>query len=124
MDQGIGELINECAQLQHELGLLTPIIVSLSPTLNMGKMAAHEISKAGREKFREKLERYLGLEKIKAEYARSMRELNLKLTNLAEHLEEEEFEIEILQSQLTEDQYTWLLSHKKDLKNHLKGIEL
>ena len=124
MDQSIGEVINECVQLQDEIGLLTPIILSLSPSLSLGKMAANEISKAGRKKFREKFERLLGLEKVKAEYARSIKELSLKLSDLAERLEEEGFEIEKLRSQLSEDQFSWLLSHNKDLKKHLKGIEL
>ena len=123
-NQKVGELINECVQLQHEIGLLTPIIFSLSPSLNMEKIAAKEISKASREKFKEKFERLLGSEKVKAEYARSIKELNFKLSELAERLEEEGFEIERLRYQLSEDQYTWLRSHKKDLKKHLKGIEL
>jgi len=124
MDQSIGEMINECAQLQDEIALLTPIILSLSPSLNMGKMTANEISKASRRKFKEKFERLLGLEKVKAEYARHIRQLDLKLSELAERLEEEDFEIVKLRSQLSEDQLSWLLSHNKDLKKHLKGIEL
>jgi predicted RNase H-like nuclease (RuvC/YqgF family) len=66
----------------------------------------------------------LGLEKVKAEYARHIRQLDLKLSDLAERLEEEDFEIEKLRSQLSEDQFSWLLSHKKDLKKHLKGIAI
>jgi predicted RNase H-like nuclease (RuvC/YqgF family) len=124
MDQSIGELVNECAQLQHEIGLLTPVILSLSPSINMKEMAAKEIPKARREKFKDKFERLLGIEKVKAEYSRHIRELNLKLSNLAERLDEEGFETENLRPQLSEDQYTWLLSHKKDIKNHLKGIKL
>jgi hypothetical protein len=124
MGQSIGELVNECVQLQDEIGLLTPIILSLSPSLNMEKMTADEISKASRRKFKQKFERLLGLEKVKAEYAHSIKELSLKLSDLAERLEEEGFEIENLRSQLSEDQVSWLLSHNKDLKKHLKGIEL
>ncbi len=124
MDQSLGEMINECVELQDEIGLLTPIILSLSPSLRMEKIAAKEISKASREKFREKFERLLGLEKVKAEYARHITELSLKLSDLAERIEEEGFEIEKLRSQLSEDQFSWLLSHKKDLKKHLKGIEI
>jgi predicted RNase H-like nuclease (RuvC/YqgF family) len=75
-------------------------------------------------KIREKFERLLGLEKVKAEYARHIRQLDLKLSDLAERLEEEDFDIEKLRSQLSEDQLSWLLSHKKDLKNHLKGIAI
>jgi predicted RNase H-like nuclease (RuvC/YqgF family) len=124
MDKNIGELVDECVELQDEIGLLTPIILSLSPSLSIEKMAANEIPKASREKFREKFERLLGLEKVKAEYARHIRQLDLKLSDLAERLEEEDFEIEKLRSQLSEDQLSWLLSHKKNLKNHLKGIAI
>lgn len=122
MNQSIGELVNECVQLQDEIALLTPVILSLSPTLNMEKIAAGGIPKASREKFRERFERLLGLEKVKAEYTRHIRQLDVKLSDLAERLEEENFKIEKLRSQLSEDQLSWLLSHKKDLKKHLKGI--
>lgn len=117
-------MINDCAQLQNEIGLLTPILLSLSPSLRMEEIAANGIPKSSREKFREKFERLLGLEKVKAEYARSTKELSLKLSDLAERLEEEDFEIEKLRSQLSEDQYLWLLSHREDLKKHLKGIAI
>ena len=66
----------------------------------------------------------MGLEKVKAEYARSIKEFNLKLSNLVERLDEEGFEIEKLRSQLSEDQFSWPLTHKKDIKNHLRGVEI
>ncbi len=117
-------MIDECVQLQEEIALLTPIMLSLSPSPSSVGMAAGEISKRSRERFKEKFERLLGVEKIKAEYARHIAQLDLKLSELAERLEEENFEIERLRSQLSEDQIGWLLFHKKDLKKHLKGIEL
>ncbi|MGO8988245.1 MAG: hypothetical protein ACLQGU_07885 [bacterium] len=120
----LGELISKCVQLQHEIALLTPIILSLSPSLSMEKIAAKEIPKGSREKFKEKLERLMSLEKVKAEYARSIKEFNLKLSDLAERLEEEGFEIEKLRSQLSEDQFSWLLTYKKDIKKHLRGIQI
>lgn len=124
MDQRIEQLINECIQLQDEIALLTPVILSLSPSLSIEKMGAQGILKKGPEKFDEKLQRYLGLEKVKAAYAHTIKEFNLKLSDLAERLEEEAFEIEKLRSQLSEDQLSWLRTHKKDLKKHLKGIEI
>ncbi|HVP77815.1 MAG TPA: hypothetical protein VMV04_07945 [Thermodesulfobacteriota bacterium] len=124
MDQSIVKLVDECIHLQYEIGLITPVILSLSPSLNIREMSAKEISKASRRKFKEKFERLLGIERVKAEYARSLRELSLKLSDLAERLEDDGFEIENLRCLLSEDQFSWLLSHKKDLKKHLKGIEL
>ncbi len=124
MDHNIGEMINECAQMQDEIALLTSVILSLSPSLSMENMTPREISKASRTKFKEKLQRLLGLENVKAEYAAHLQTLNLKLSDLAEQLEEAGFEIDRLRSRLSEDQYSWLLSHRGDLKKHLKGIEL
>lgn len=66
----------------------------------------------------------MGLEMVKAEYARSIKEFNLKLSDLAKRLEEEGFEIEKPRSQLSEDQFSWLLTHKKDIKKHLQGIQI
>jgi hypothetical protein len=124
MDQNIGELINECVQLQDEIALLTPVILSLSRSLSFEKMQGKELFKGSSEKFGEKLARLLGPEKVKAEYARSIKELNLRLSDLAERLEKEEFKIEKLRSQLSEDQFSWLSIHEKDLKKHLKEIEV
>ncbi len=124
MDQNIEQTINECIQLQDEIALLTPVILSLSPSLSMQNMTPREISRTSREKFKEKLHRLLGLEKVKEEYGHHLRTLSLKLSDLAERLEEEGFEIERLRPRLSEDQYSWLISHRGDLKKHLKGIEI
>jgi predicted RNase H-like nuclease (RuvC/YqgF family) len=124
MEQNIEQTINECIQLQDEIALLTPVILSLSPSLSMENLTPREIPKASREKFKEKLHRLLGLEKVKAEYGAQLQALNFKLSDLAEQLEEDGFEIERLRSRLPEDQYSWLLSHRGDLKKHLKGIDI
>jgi hypothetical protein len=87
-------------------------------------MQGKELFEGSSEKFGEKLARLLGPEKVKAEYSRSIKKLNLRLSDLAERLEEEEFEIEKLRPQLSEDQFSWLSIHKKDLKKHLTGIEI
>jgi len=123
MGRTIGELINECIRLQDEISLSTPILFALSPSLNMEKMLSQGISKTSGNKMKEKVERSLGLEKVKAEYARRLRDINLTLLELAERLEEVGFEIEKLRPQLSEGQHVWLLTHKKDLMSHLKGFE-
>jgi hypothetical protein len=107
MGRTIGELINECIRLQDEISLSTPILFALSPSLNMEKMLSQGISKTSGNKMKEKVERSLGLEKVKAEYARRLRDINLTLLELAERLEEVGFEIEKLRPQLSEGQHVW-----------------
>jgi len=123
-DQKVEELINDCIHLQHEIGLLTPIILFLSPSFNIENMMKPKMSKLGRLKIREKLEQFSSPAKIKFEYILNIKELENKLVNLAELLEEEEFELDKFRFQLPEDQFDWLVSHKKEIKKHLKGIEL
>lgn len=47
-----------------------------------------------------------------------------KLSELAEWLENEEFEVERFQQRLNEKQRSWLKSHVKQIKEQLKGIEI
>ena len=123
-DQKVEELINDCIYLQHEVGLLTPIILFLSPSFNVENMMKPKMSNAGRLKIRDKLEQFSGTAKIKMEYMLKAKELENKLANLAELMEEEEFELGKFSSWLSEDQFNWLVSHKKEIKKHLRGIEL
>jgi hypothetical protein len=58
------------------------------------------------------------------EYGLAIKELENKLANLAEFLEEEEFGMDKFRSGLSEGQFHWLVSHKKEIKKHLRGIEL
>ena len=123
-DQKVEELINGCIHLQHEIGLLTPIILFLSPSFNIENMMKPKISKAGWLKIRDKLEQFSSPAKIKVEYLLNIKELENKLADLAELLEEEECELDKFRFQLPEDQFDWLVSHQKEIKKHLKGIEL
>jgi hypothetical protein len=54
----------------------------------------------------------------------NVKELENKLANLAELLEEDEFDVAKFSSRLSEDQLNWLVTHKKEIKKHLRGIEL
>ena len=124
MDSTVEGLINDCIHLQHEIDLLTPIIISLSPTSNKGKMMEANIPKLGQTEIREKLRQLKNPLKIKAEYILRIKELENILANLAELLEEEEFEIDKFRFLLSEDQFDWLTSHQGEIKKYLRGIEL
>ena len=124
MDQEFEELINDCIDLQYEIGLLTPIILFLSPSMKVEKMIETKMSNSGRLKMREKLKELHSPDRIRAEYMVRIKEFKNKLADVAELLEEEEFEMDKLRSQLSQDQFDWLTSHKKEIKKNLRGIEL
>jgi len=124
MDKVVKELINDCIPLQHEVDILAPIILFLSPSPNIEKMIENKKYKAMRLKIKERLERLNSPARIKAEYILRIKELENKLADLAELLEEEEFELDKFRSQLSEDQFDWLVSHKGKIKRYLRGIEL
>jgi hypothetical protein len=52
------------------------------------------------------------------EYMLNMKELENKLANLAELLEQEEFQIDKFRSRLSEDHFNWLVSYKKETKKY------
>jgi len=124
MDQKVEELINDCIHLQHEIGLLTPIVLFLSPSFHGEDMVKPKILNAGRLKIRNKLKQFDGVARVKTEHMLNVKQLENKLANLAELLEEEEFELGKYSSRLSKDHFHWLVSHKKEIKKHLRGIEL
>ncbi len=124
MDREAKELINDCIHLQREISQVAPIIFFLSSSHNVKEAINHRISNVDPSKIRLKFKQFGSSTKIKIEYLRNLREFENKLADLAELLEEEEFEIDRLRSRLSENQFNWLVSHKKEIKNRLRGIEL
>ena len=125
MDQKkVKGLIEGCIQLQQELDLLTPVMLFLNPSWHLEKAGTKQLSAKGRLKFREKWKNLGGWDRVRIEYVLQERELEKRLSELAEVLEEEGFEIESFRSRLTEDQFSWILSQKGRIKKHLRGIEV
>ena len=120
MDNELRHLIIECIQLEHELGLLTPVMLFLNPSWNVQET----VTAKARSIFRDKWNLLGGWDKVKTKYTLQEKELERKLSDLAELLEEEGFEIESFKSGLTEDQFSWLFSQKGKIKKHLRGIDL
>jgi hypothetical protein len=124
MHAEIRSLIAKCIQLEEELGLLTPVMLFLNPSWNVQEIGETTVAAKTRLRFRQKWNLLGGWDKIKREYDLQERELERKLSDLAEFLEEEGFEIESFKSGLTEDQFSWLFSQKGKIKKHLRGIDL
>jgi hypothetical protein len=66
----------------------------------------------------------LGLEKVREKRDLIRKDLESKYSELAEFLEDEGFETEKFMVQLNNDQFSWLISNIKEVKQHLRGIEL
>ena len=124
MNERIAALIDDCVQLQNELGLLTPIILFLDPSWNPNRKATDQVTSLNQRTFREKWKQLGGWERIKGEYVRQERELVRKLSDLAELLEEEEFNVERFRFGLSQDQFSWLHSEKGTIKKHLRGVAI
>jgi hypothetical protein len=122
MNQESVALIDECVQLQNELGLLTPILLLLDPSWRPNGTATDRVTSLNRKRFMEKWEQLGGLERIKKEYYLQEKELSQKLSDLAELLDEEGFDIEGFRSGLSQEQFVWLHSEKGTIKKHLRGV--
>jgi len=124
MNQEIVALIDECVQLQNELGLLTPILLLLDPSWRPNGTPTYRVTSLNRKRFMEKWEQLGGLERIKKEYYLQERKLSQKLSDLAELLEKEGFDIERFRSGLSQEQFVWLDSEKGTVKKHLRGVAI
>jgi hypothetical protein len=124
MNQEMRDLIEECIQLQQELGLLTPIMLFLNPSWNLREAGIEKVPTKERLRFRERWKQLGGWDRVRIEFVHQESALKEKLSDLAEMLEEKGFEIERFKPELSEEQFSWLLSHKGTIKRHLRGIEI
>ena len=124
MQREIRDLIAECIQLEQELGLLTPVMLFLNPSWNVQETSKQSVSARARTRFTEKWNLLGGWDKIKTEFVHQEKELARRLSDLAELLEEEGFEVEKFRLRISEDQFGWLLSQKGRIKKHLLGIDI
>jgi hypothetical protein len=124
MNQEVAALIDECVRLQNELSLLTPVMLILDPSRNPNRSATDQVTSLNQRKFKEKWKQLGGWERIKGEYFRQERELSHKLSDLAELLEEEGFDVERFRFGLSRDQFFWLHSEKGTIKKHLRGVAI
>jgi len=122
MNERIAALIDDCIELQNELGLLTPIILHLDPSWSPNRTATDQVTSLNQRRFMEKWKQLGGWERIKGEYVRQGRELSQKLSDLAELLEEEGFDLERFSFGLSQNQLFWLHSEKGTIKKHLRGV--
>jgi len=109
------QLISECQRIESGKGELDALLSKLRPDSEWLRCAAGSIPHGKVKKLRDQGEALAEL----ADHER-----NHKLADLAELLEEEEFDLEIFKSHLREDHYYWLYSRQKEIKKSLRGILL
>jgi len=116
-------LINECESLESESFRLAMFLLAwLSPS-DLDKLKSIEIPREKIPELREESKKLGGFDYIKNKYDQIRKEIDNKLSELAEYLEKKEFEIDELEDQLSEGQFLWLQKHEAEIKKHLKGIE-
>jgi hypothetical protein len=109
------KLISECQRIESGKGELYALLSKLRPNSEWLHYAAGSIPHGKVRKLRDQGEALAEL----ADHER-----NHKLADLAELLEEEDFDLEIFRGHLREDHYYWLYSHHKEIKQSLRGIQL
>jgi hypothetical protein len=124
MTQEIGNLIDECMDLESSLGHLALMILTLRFPLSEVESSLGEIPQEMLTKLKNECMDIGGWSVVKERFKTCNEDYRNKLSELAECLENEEFEIEGLRFGLNEKQFSWLKSHVKRIKEQLKGIEI
>jgi hypothetical protein len=123
MNHEIGELIDECIHLQNEIGLLSPIMLSYFSPKAFKDMVSGESSASKKSQYRARWEQISGLDKMRNFYTLQLKALHQNFSDLAKQIETSRLRIEEFQSLLPEDQFSWLVSHQREIKNYLQKIE-
>ena len=117
----IQELINECITLEREKKrLLLTSIALFNPRLFRG--FGLEISKKRLTELEEEFKG--GVNEVTQKHRATKEGYDKKLSELAGIMDEEEFELDKFKVQLSQDQFLWLISSIKVIKEHLEGIEI
>jgi len=122
----IGKLIDECKRLRIELAGLFSMEIALYAPSVIKALVGEEMAKIILENQVELRKdcNELGLEKVREKRDLIRKDLESKYSELAEFWEDEGFETEKFMVQLNNDQFSWLISNIKEVKQHLRGIEL
>jgi hypothetical protein len=116
----LSALVGTVMRLESEMIHVLRLFVSLIPPSQKRQLKIPEIP--NQSELKEEAKKIGGnvlwdkFNKIKEEY-------DNKSSELAEYLEEKEFEIDAFENQLSESQILWIRSHLVEIKARLKGIE-
>lgn len=120
MDQSIVELLKECMRLESEWKSLTAMLILLDPPSEVRKYFGGEMFKIQSE-LREDVNKMEGIDEVITKHRLADEAYAASLSQLAESLDEEDFNIAGIESKVCAEQFSWLRSHIGKIKIALKG---
>jgi len=120
MEQSIPELLKECMQLESKSKTLIAMLILLDPPPEVRKYFGGEMFKIQSE-LREDVEKMGGRDEVLKKHRLADEAYADKLSELAENLDEQDFNIAEIESKLSSEEFSWLKSHIAKIKIALKG---
>ena len=124
MSQEIGNLIDECMDLESSLARFALMNLTLNVPPSEVERLLGEIPQEMLVKLKNECAEIGGLSAVRDRSKACSENYRNKLSELAGCLEDEEFEIERFRLGLNDEQLLWLKSHVKRIKKELKGIQI
>jgi hypothetical protein len=121
MDQRIGELINDCLNLESKIIKLICFQLAFINISTLRKTWGLEISKEKRTFLKGEGNKLGGLNKLRKTLAMTVENYGRELSKLAELLDKEDFEIENFYNRVDENQFSWLRQNIREIKDYLAG---
>ena len=126
MNGQLSDLIYECMKMKDQLNEVLSILIAMMPPwfIKQHFKAESPIPEEEQKELKEKGRNLGGWGEVSKKYDSMKKYFDEKVSILAEILEEEDFVIERFQTDLNEEQLSWLNSHIREIKQRLKGIEV
>ena len=120
------DLVQECMTIGNGLKEVGAIILAMIPPWMWKYHFKEEMPfpQEEQKELKEKGRSIGGWEEVNKRYDSIRKEYDERVSILAGMLEEEDFEIDRLKGDLTEEQISWINSHMGEIKQHLSGVEI
>lgn len=121
MDQTIRELITECMGLEDERKGLLMLMLLLEPPREVTKYFDKETLSEGQIVAKEEVDKLGGIDEVLEKYGLANKNYVDKFSYLAAFMDGEEGfdDAGKFEAQLNEEQFAWLKSHIREIKNFL-----
>lgn len=124
MDQTIRELITECMGLEDERKGLLMLMLLLEPPREVTKYFDKETLSEGQIVAKEEVDKLGGIDEVLEKYGLANKNYVDKFSYLAAFMDGEEGfdDAGKFEAQLNEEQFAWLKSHIREIKNFYRNI--
>jgi hypothetical protein len=120
MEQSIAGLLKECIRLESEWKTFTAMLILLDPPSEVRKYFGGEMFKIQSE-LKDDVKKMGGVDEVVRKHRLTDEGYAERLSQLAENLDEVDFNIAEFESQVSAEQFSWLKSHIGKIKIALKG---